>query len=368
MRNMNFTKHFNSIRILTALACCFVVGASTLAAQVACGDIITSPAALTGNLTCVGDAGPALTVMGPGGKLNLKGFTVDCNNDDDATDTDGILLTGSKALVHSGTVTDCTDGVVLSAPGKHHVANITSELNSRHGFEVPNNMSNGNKLNTNTTQDNGGDGFHVGGPGGSGSFDNSFVANLSDSNGTSGLPFRGFGLRFHATGGGKVNGNTFSNNRLQGIFVDRSTRSGRSLTIHGNTIFNNGAGGILVSSGLGGNIITANMITGGGNGIVLSFADNNRLEGNIVTGGTFIGIFIVNNSTDNCPASAGNGEQCSAVTLTEGTHEKNTKALHSPREGRHSEAASGGQGAGLEALRRAGAAADGVLPLAERVL
>ena len=70
----------------------------------------------------------------------------------------------------------------------------------------------------------------------------------------------------------------------------------------------------------------------------------------------------------NCPASAGNGEQCSAVTLTEGTHEKNTKALHSPREGRHSEAASGGQGAGLEALRRAGAAADGVLPLAERVL
>ena len=69
-----------------------------------------------------------------------------------------------------------------------------------------------------------------------------------------------------------------------------------------------------------------------------------------------------------CPASAGNGEQCSAVKLTEGTHEKNTKALHSPREGRHSEAASGGQGAGLEALRRAGAAADGVLPLAERVL
>ena len=71
---------------------------------------------------------------------------------------------------------------------------------------------------------------------------------------------------------------------------------------------------------------------------------------------------------ENCPASAGNGEQRSAVKLTEGTHEKNTKALHSPREGRHFETASGGQGAGLEALRRTGAAADGVLPLAEGVL
>ena len=76
---------------------------------------------------------------------------------------------------------------------------------------------------------------------------------------------------------------------------------------------------------------------------------------------TFFGIV-------NCPASAGNGEQRSAVKLTEGTHEKNTKALHSPREGRHFETASGGQGAGLEALRRTGAAADGVLPLAEGVL
>ena len=72
--------------------------------------------------------------------------------------------------------------------------------------------------------------------------------------------------------------------------------------------------------------------------------------------------------SDGCPASAGNGEQRSAVKLTEGTHEKNTKALHSPREGRHFETASGGQGAGLEALRRTGAAADGVLPLAEGVL
>ena len=69
-----------------------------------------------------------------------------------------------------------------------------------------------------------------------------------------------------------------------------------------------------------------------------------------------------------CPASAGNGDQRSAVKLTEGTREKSTEALHSRREGRHPETASAGQGAGLNTLRRAGAAADGVLPLAEGVL
>ena len=69
-----------------------------------------------------------------------------------------------------------------------------------------------------------------------------------------------------------------------------------------------------------------------------------------------------------CPASAGNGEQRSAGKLTEGTHEESTETLHSRREGRHPETASAGQGAGINTLRRAGAAADGVLPLAEGVL
>ena len=40
-----------------------------------------------------------------------------------------------------------------------------------------------------------------------------------------------------------------------------------------------------------------------------------------------------------CPASAGTGEKRSAVKLTERTHEKATKAQHSRREGRRSEAA-----------------------------
>ena len=284
---MDFTKHLNSIRILTALAFCFVAGASTLGAQVMCGDIITRPSKLTGNLTCVGDAGPgALIVMGPGGKLNLNGFTVDCNNDADATDTDGIRLTGMKALVHSGTVTDCRNGVVVIGSGKHHIASITSELNSLAGFFIGQNID-GNKLNANTAQQNGNDGFLV--------FvqadDSQFIGNVSDNNGTN-------GLRFQQSGGGhKVNGNTFSNNGERGI----SVVSSGSQTIHGNTIFNNGTAEIMVGGGVGGNVITSNMINGNGGGlqgIFLSNSDNNRLEGNIVTGNN-AGIFTNVLSQDN---------------------------------------------------------------------
>jgi len=295
---MNRTTHLNSIRILPALAFCFVVGASTLGAQVVCGDIITTPAELTADLICDGnDAGPALTVMGPGGKLDLNGFTVDCDNDADATDTDGIVLTGRKALVHSGTVTDCTDGVVLIAPGHHHVANITSELNSGDGFRVPDGGSNRNKLNANTAQDNGGAGFHVGSAAGSSS-DNSFVANLSDDNG-------GYGLRIWTTGGGhKVNGNTFSNNGAAGIVVHVSA----SQAIHGNTIFSNGTQGIGILAG-GRNVITENMIDDNGTislasstGLLVRGTDDNRLEGNIVTGsrrGIDLSANGANFSTDN---------------------------------------------------------------------
>ena len=84
--------------------------------------------------------------------------------------------------------------------------------------------------------------------------DSQFIANVSDNNGTD-------GLRFQQSGGGhKVNGNTFSNNGGEGI----SVVSSGSQTIHGNTIFNNGAPEIFVGGGVGGNVITTNMIDGKG--------------------------------------------------------------------------------------------------------
>ena len=275
---MNFTKHFNSIRILTALAFCFVVGASTLGAQVMCGDIITKPTKLTADLTCVGDAGPAaLTVMGRGGKLNLNGFTVDCNNDGDATDTDGILLTGRKARVHSGTVTDCTNGVVFDGTGDHQVSGVTAVSNGENGFFLTRD-SDGNKVVDNTAESNSGSGLSV-----SVSDDNHFVANFADQNGLQ-------GIRIFSGSGNLMTGNTFEQD---GIFVDRAGPQ----KIHGNTL--NG-GGINLSRGAGGNVVTTNTLVGngGGNGIDANFPDDNRIEGNIVTNFSN-GIVVRVGSTDN---------------------------------------------------------------------
>jgi hypothetical protein len=58
----------------------------------------------------------------------------------------------------------------------------------------------------------------------------------------------------------------------------------------------------------------------------------------------------------------------SPVKVNERTHEEATEALHVGREGRHPQAASAGEGADLEALRRAWLTAHGLLPLAEGVL
>lgn len=245
---MNFTKYFNSIRILTALAFCFVVGAPTLGAQVMCGDTIMTSAKLTANLTCTGDTGPAaLTVMGPGGKLNLNGFTVDCNNDDDAVDTNGILLTGSKARAFSGTVTDCTNGVVLNGTGRHHVAGITSEDNSGDGFLLTMD-SDGNNLNGNTAQRNGNAGFQA-----FRSDDNHFSGNLADGNNTVTLRSRA-GFYIFSASGNQLNGNTSRDNVGRGIFVDRAGPT----TIHSNTVVNNGFHEIELSVGIGGNFVTSN--------------------------------------------------------------------------------------------------------------
>ncbi len=95
----------------------------------------------------------------------------------------------------------------------------------------------------------------------------------------------------------KTRKSPFSNNGERGI----SVVSSGSQTIHGNTIFNNGTAEIMVGGGVGGNVITSNMINGNGGGlqgIFLSNSDNNRLEGNIVTGNN-AGIFTNVLSQDN---------------------------------------------------------------------
>ena len=239
--------------------------------QVMCGDIITSPAELTGNLTCTGDAGPAaLTVIGPGGKLDLNGFTLDCDNGTDATDTDGIRLTGSKARVHSGIVRDCTDGVVLSGTGNHQVANITSEDHVRHGFLV---TSNRNELVANTAQRSAtDDGFNVNAD------DNHFVANLADDNANRGFEIRGDRNKF--------SGNTASNNHDG--FVVQGARDHDSV-FTGNTALNHIKGGVEVRGRPC--QLTRNTVDGASTGFDVLHTRGCRLEGNIVRN-AFTGILL----------------------------------------------------------------------------
>lgn len=281
---MNLTKHMSSIRTLATLGFCLVMGTSTLAAQVVCGDIITKPTKLTAKLTCVDDAGPAvLTVMGPGGKLNLNGFTVDCNNDDDATDSDGILLTGRKARVHSGTVIDCIDGVDVGDAGNHQVSNVTSENNSLAGFRI---TSDDNSLVDNTAFQNTQDGFAVSGN------DNHLTANLADDNG-----FEGFDV---SGGDGNVlTGNTPRYNNLRGL----DCLGGATDTVlAGNQFLDNR--GVPAQVWLRGACDRTRMNTNtvdGNDGDFVGIqvqSDDNRFEGNIVTDAA-TGIYVFGGSTGN---------------------------------------------------------------------
>ena len=111
--------------LTTAVVAC-VGTALPAAAQVACGDTITGTAVLTEDLTCPNDD-PALTV--DGGTLVLRGNTVSC----DGNDATGILLIGEGARLSDGTVTACTDGVVLDGEGDHKVCRIDSNENQLTG-------------------------------------------------------------------------------------------------------------------------------------------------------------------------------------------------------------------------------------------
>lgn len=219
--------------------------------------------------------------MGPGGKLNLNGFTVDCNNDDDVTDTDGILLTGRKARVHSGTVTDCIDGVVLNGTGNHQVNNITSEINSLAGFRI---TSDDNNLVDNTGSQNTQDGFAISGN------DNHLTANLANNNG-----FEGFDV----FGGDRnvLTGNTSRDNTIRGL----DCLGGATDTVlAGNQFLDNGSEQVLLRADCDRTRMTTNTVDGNGNNFPGIFvqSDANRLEGNIVTD-TAIGIHVTSTSMDN---------------------------------------------------------------------
>src|SRR5882672_6503063 len=64
--------------------------------------------------------GPALTLISA--TLDLAGHTVSCST----TSIYGIDIEGANSQVHNGTVTGCSNGVVLLGQGHHRVRAVTA--------------------------------------------------------------------------------------------------------------------------------------------------------------------------------------------------------------------------------------------------
>ena len=94
-----------------------------------CGDTLENGRfELRKNLNC--EEGPAITIDGPA-KLNLNGHTISGNGNNVC-----IQINEEGAKVWNGTVTNCTDGVVIAGTGRHQVFRIISMYNNKTGFKV----------------------------------------------------------------------------------------------------------------------------------------------------------------------------------------------------------------------------------------
>lgn len=114
------------------LATTFAPAAPAEGAHVACGDVITTAVTLDGDVgPCTTDA--ALTIVGPGGSLDLNGFEVSC---DGTLDTEGIQMVGTGAHLQDGTVRDCRDGIEMLEGGGHTALRVRAIDNHEDGFDI----------------------------------------------------------------------------------------------------------------------------------------------------------------------------------------------------------------------------------------
>lgn len=266
---------------------------------VSCGDTITSPTTLTGDLDCeLSQETPvALTVQGPSGILNMNGFAINCSTlDPAATDFIAVELQGTAARISNGTLNNCLNGIVAMGDGFHQISNMTMTDVIRNGVQL---FSDGNILfGTSTT-------------GVTGSTLSDGVEVLGNDNIVSGCTILGDGdegveilglrntLTFSYVAGFSEDGleldgdhiivvqNTFENNGQTGVIIN-----GNFATVTQNTVSGNGQIGINISGGNGGKI-SMNFITNNGSnaspnygGIVLTDpnSSNYQILGNILSG------------------------------------------------------------------------------------
>lgn len=121
-------------------------------ADVSCGDVITTAEVLTEDLSCSSAFDLALTVVGPGGYLDLNGFTIECD-----FDVDGIFLDGTGAVVTGGALSNgkvqgCGFGVEAIGSGAHTVTGIAFEGNAVSVAFVSDNNTLSNSVISETTE------------------------------------------------------------------------------------------------------------------------------------------------------------------------------------------------------------------------
>lgn len=243
-----------NLAILIGAIVLFILPVKAHAVQ--CGDVITTSTSLTGDLNCA--TNPALTVEGPG-KLNLREFTVSCDNFANT----GIFMTGTRATVQNGTVTGCQDGVFVQGIGDHRVQKIKAEGNEDDGIDV---VSDNNHIVKNETIDNQDDGIELDGD------NNHAVNNFVSGSGDEGIEVDG--------DGNSITKNTVVDTENDGICVD-----GEENRITRNNVSQSGDNGIEIDED-GGNRVTGNRSDDNVDSGIAVFegSENNHLSGNKASG------------------------------------------------------------------------------------
>jgi parallel beta-helix repeat protein len=177
-------------------------GFPTAQPPVRCGDTITTRQVLTRNLLCSG-FDPALVIEGPGGRLDMRRFTVSCGG----TSADGIELDGDGAVLQNGRVTGCGDGVRLQG-ANGRVQKMLVENNSDVGVFISDDAGSGNRVRKSISRNNADDGFKDFSPGG-----NTFEHNVATRNEFQGFQFGG------SASGNTLRRNVASNNGENGVEV-----------------------------------------------------------------------------------------------------------------------------------------------------
>lgn len=270
-----------SVFMLAALGAGFPAIAS---AQVNCGDEITAPTKLTGDILDCG-AFPAVKVVGPA-VLRMNGFTISCQTTDDPEVEPpmidaGVGLAGTNAkLFGPGTVENCHNGIVLDEGGNHTVRRVTVTANGD-GIEI---RSHNNHVGSNTVTANLDEGLDIEGG------NNTIIKNWVTENVDKGIVVNAGDENVH----NKILNNIVTHNGDDGVELEHTADN---TLILGNVVKNNAERGIELESDA--NVVMLNQIRNNiDEGIrtrvllpedadedeVPFNSENNRIIGNLVRG------------------------------------------------------------------------------------